>query len=192
MGDPRKPRKQYERPRRLWDKQRIENDSKLVEEYGLKNMRELWKSQSWIRIKRQNARKLLALPIEEKEGKEKELIGSLQKVGILRDNATLDDVLSLTVKDALERRIQTMVWRKGLANTAKQARQFIVHGHISLNGRKADRPSQVVPKIMEGSINWNKNPMQLSAPEQTKKEAFEEIKDALNEATDSPEGETKS
>lgn len=177
MGDPKKPRKQYERPRRLWDKQRIDTDSKLVETYGLKNMREAWKAQSWVRIKRQNARKLLALQGTEKEFKEKELLASLQKLGILRENATVDDVLALTSKDLLERRLQTVVWRKGLANTAKQARQFIVHGHIAMSGQRVNRPSMMVTKNVEGTITWYREPMQLAVTQkEDPKKAFEAVK----------------
>lgn len=177
MGDPKKPRKQYERPRRLWDKQRIDADSKLVETYGLKNMREAWKAQSWVRIKRQNARKLLALSGDEKTFKEKELLESLQKLGILRENALVDDVLALTTKDFLERRLQTIVWRKGFANTPKQARQFIVHGHVAVNGQRVNRPSFMVTKAVEGTITWYREPMQLTvSPKEDPKTAFEAAK----------------
>lgn len=47
---------------------------------------------------------------------------------------------------ALECRLDNLVYRLGFAATLRQARQLVVHGHILLNGKKADRPSiQVQP-----------------------------------------------
>jgi len=46
----------------------------------------------------------------------------------------------------LECRLDNLVYRLGFASTLRQARQMVVHGHILLNGKKADRPSiQVQP-----------------------------------------------
>jgi small subunit ribosomal protein S4 len=41
----------------------------------------------------------------------------------------------------LERRLDALVLRAGLARTIYQSRQMVVHGHIEVNGRKVDRPS---------------------------------------------------
>lgn len=41
----------------------------------------------------------------------------------------------------LERRLDALVLRSGLARTVYQARQSVVHGHIEVNGAKVDRPS---------------------------------------------------
>ena len=41
----------------------------------------------------------------------------------------------------LERRLDALVMRAGLARTIYQARQMVVHGHIEVNGRKVDKPS---------------------------------------------------
>ncbi|MCL2553038.1 MAG: 30S ribosomal protein S4 [Actinomycetia bacterium] len=41
----------------------------------------------------------------------------------------------------LERRLDALVLRSGLARTIYQARQMVVHGHIEVNGRKVDKPS---------------------------------------------------
>ena len=58
--------------------------------------------------------------------------------------------------DELERRIDNVVYRLGFAGTRAQARQFVSHGHVSLNGQRVNRPSyQVRPGdtivIKEGS-----------------------------------------
>lgn len=56
----------------------------------------------------------------------------------------------------LERRIDNVVFRLGLANTRRQARQIVRHGHIAVNGKRLDIPSALVKagdviSIMEGS-----------------------------------------
>jgi small subunit ribosomal protein S4 len=44
----------------------------------------------------------------------------------------------------LELRLDNVVYRLGFASTRAQARQFVVHGHVRVNGRKVDRPSHPV------------------------------------------------
>ena len=78
-------------------------------------------------------------------------------MGILPENATLDDILNLSVEDFLERRLQTMVYRQGLAKTIKQARQFITHGHIAVDGRRVTSPSFIITKELESKISFYKN-----------------------------------
>ncbi|GGY49546.1 30S ribosomal protein S4 [Streptomyces omiyaensis] len=41
----------------------------------------------------------------------------------------------------LERRLDALVLRSGIARTIYQARQMVVHGHIQVNGGKVDKPS---------------------------------------------------
>jgi small subunit ribosomal protein S4 len=154
MGDPKKKRKQFQKPRKSFQKERIEKERDLKKIYGLKNKRELFRAETIVRGKRAIARKLLALTLETRLKREKELLDSLKRIGVLQGNPTLEDVLVLTSEAMLERRLQTIVWRKGLANTPKQARQFIVHGHISVNGKKLDKPSYLVLADEEKTINW--------------------------------------
>ncbi len=154
MGDPKKKRKQFDRPRKSFQKERIEKERETKKFYGLKNKKELFRAETIVRTKRATARKLLALGLENRIKREKELLDSLKKMGILRASPSLDDVLVLTPEALLERRLQTMVWRKGLSNSPKQARQFIVHGHIAINGKKVDKPSYIVQAIEEDKITW--------------------------------------
>jgi len=44
----------------------------------------------------------------------------------------------------LERRLDNVVWRAGLASSRAQARQFVLHGHVKVNGRKVNIPSYLV------------------------------------------------
>ncbi|MEW6295432.1 MAG: 30S ribosomal protein S4 [Candidatus Diapherotrites archaeon] len=178
MGDPKRIRKKYFMPKKPWDSAAIEKEGKIVELYGLKNKKEIRKAETFLRKKRQTARKLLTLKLEERIKKEKELIESLKRIGMLKEGAILDDVLVLNTKELFERRLQTLVWRKGLANTAKQARQFITHGHISINGKKVTVPSYIVTPKEEGSIKYYKKEMQLKPKEkkiEIKKEFEEEV-----------------
>jgi small subunit ribosomal protein S4 len=173
MGDPKKTRKKYLRPRKPWDKTRLEEERKLKETYGLKNKKELWVTERMLKNKRQNARKLLALELNKRIKREKELMDSLKKIGLIKENASLDDVLSLKIEEFLERRLQTIVWRKGLANTPKQARQFIVHGHIAINGKKVNTPSYLVKVEEENKIGYYKNKIGLKQEKKKEKKKTE-------------------
>jgi small subunit ribosomal protein S4 len=161
MGDPRRGRKKYKTPKKLWDISRIREESQLKKEYGLKNMREIWIAQAELRRARREARRSLGLP----EGKREEVFGKvvnkLARLGIVSPDATVDDILSLTVKDFLERRLQTRVFRKGLAKTPRQARQLIVHGYISIDGVRVTSPSRMITKEEEGKIGYYKDPSNI-------------------------------
>lgn len=161
MGDPKKKRKKYERPKKRWDKERIASDRKIMELYGLKNKKELFRAETTIRKKRENARKLLASTEKKRDELSKKLLNSLIKLGLLRENCTLEDVLELETKDLLERRLQTIVWRKNFALTTNQARQFITHGLIGINKRKITKPSFLVPLNLEEKISYAKKEIKL-------------------------------
>jgi len=154
MGDPRKTRKQFKRPLKIWDSANIEREKTLKETYGLKNKREIWRTEAILRKKRKSARSLLALPLEERLKREKELLQSLARLGILDEKASLDDVLTLAVESFLERRLQTLAWRKGLANTPKQARQFITHGHVAIGARRVTAPGRIVTLEEEKTLGY--------------------------------------
>ena len=160
MGDPRFNRKKYETPKHPWEAERIKEEWELQKKYGLTNKREIWKAKSLLRNFRGQARQLQAKlrygnPQAEKE--QKLLFDKLIRLGILNEaNATLDAVLSLTVEDILRKRLQTIVYLKGLARTPKQARQFIVHGHIAIGERKVTIPSYLVRKEEEDLVDYYK------------------------------------
>ena len=174
MGDPRKQRKKYKGPNHPWQRKRIEEERIIKKEYGLKNKKEIWKASSILRRSNIQAKKLIS---EKNKGnpqaeiEEKQLIGRLYKLGLLNEDAKLDDVLSLELKDILNRRLQTFVYKKGLCLTPKQARQFIVHGCIFVNGRKISVPSYLVGREEELTITFNPNSSLASDehPERAKK-----------------------
>jgi len=150
----RRLKKKYQKPRKPWDKVRIEKEKELMKKYGLRRKREIWRAEAILRNFRRRARELAAKKDKEAE---KILLDKLYRLGLLEKNATLDDVLSLTVEDILERRLQTMVFKKNLANTPKHARQLIVHGHIAVDGRRTIYPSFLVTRELEDKISFYKD-----------------------------------
>lgn len=173
MGDPRKFGNKYEHPKRLWESARIKEESALKREYGLKTMRELWVMNQELKVMRREARRLLSVSEDERQRDLPKLMNKLARLGILGRDAKLEQVLSLSVKDILERRLQTRVYRKGLAKSVKQARQLITHGFISVNGRKTDSPSYLVPVDEEGSVSYYKK-IDLNAGELAEEPAEKE------------------
>jgi small subunit ribosomal protein S4 len=145
----KKSRKKYEKPVRRWDKERIEKEKELLKKFGLRRKKEIWRAEALLRKFRRLARKLIASPNKEEE---KILIKKLASLGILKEDANVNDVLRLNVEDILKRRLQTIVAEKGLANTIKQARQLIVHGKVKIGERKVVYPSYLVRVDEEDKI----------------------------------------
>lgn len=145
----KKQRKKYETPKRPWDKERIEKEKRLKKDYGLKRKKEIWRAEALLRKYRRIARDLAGKKDKEAE---KELIKKLNKLGLLDEKAGLDDVLSLTVENILERRLQTIIFKKGLANSPKHARQLITHGHVFIEGKRILYPSYLTKREEEDKI----------------------------------------
>jgi len=162
MGQPKRRRKRFEKPRRPWEMKRIKEERELAEMYGLKNQREIWKAASLIKKYRREMREILAeiamKPTEHTHRKKEAILAALRRRGILKDtegaSSRLEDVLALKIDDILERRLQTRVYKKGLAKSLKHARQLIVHGHIAVNGRRISVPSYIVDMEEEGKIGY--------------------------------------
>ncbi|MBS7655350.1 30S ribosomal protein S4 [Candidatus Bathyarchaeota archaeon] len=154
MGDPRKQRKKYETPRHPWRREQLEAELKLLGEYGLRNKRELWRYKSMLSKIRAIARSLLGKPEEEREKLRREYIPKLVKLGLLPENAGIDEVLDLDVKNLLERRLQTLVFKLNLAKSIHQARQLVTHGHIMIGDKIVSVPGYLVTKEEEALIKY--------------------------------------
>ena len=154
MGDPKKQRKKYEPPRFPWRTDVLKSELSLVGRYGLRNKRELWSHKTTLSNFRGIARSLLGMSTEERKELENQLVNRLNRLGILPETAKLDDVLDLNLEAILERRLQTVVFRKGLAKSPHQARQLIAHGHVAIGGRKVSSPSYLVLKGEEEKITY--------------------------------------
>ena len=152
MGDPKKARKTYSRPRSPWRADQLAQELYLLGTFGLRNKRELWKAETSLSSVRKQARTLLAATTEVRQREEKKLLASLHRRGLVEEKAALDDVLNLTVEDVLGRRLQTMVFKKGMAVSPLHARQLIVHGHVVVEGRTIDIPGYLVRREEEASI----------------------------------------
>jgi len=180
MGDPKFPRRSYNTPSHPWQGERIKAEQEIVREYGLKNKTEVWKAQTALRNFRRQSRELQArVRTGEEQAKieAENLLMKCARIGVLPvEGATLNDILALTDVKILERRLQTIVYRKGLTNSMKQARQLIVHGHIYMNGHRVTVPGYIVTRLEESSIEYNPSsaftddmhPMRQSKPSQKK------------------------
>jgi small subunit ribosomal protein S4 len=157
MGDPRTSRKKYETPTHPWQGPRISDEAELVQKYGLKNKREVWKAETFLRDVREQARHLQAMEGRDNPQAEKEreqLLDRLHDLGILETDANLADVLALNTEAILTRRLQTQVYLNGLASTPEQGRQLIVHGHIAVDGARVTVPSYKVKREEEPTIDY--------------------------------------
>ncbi len=159
MGDPKFSRAKFERPSHPWEAERIKTENELLKKYGLKNKKELWRSQFTLRRFRQRARELQArvrTGDKQAEKEREQLLGRLGRLGLLPlEGTTLDDVLALDVEALLSRRLQTLTFLKGLAFTPRQARQFIVHGHVSISGRRVTIPGYLVSRQEENVVLYD-------------------------------------
>jgi small subunit ribosomal protein S4 len=155
MGDPRKPRKSFETPRHPWRKDQLEEELHLVGDYGLRNKRELRRHETDLSQIRGIARTLLGAEEQQRAKLERPYLASLARQGILPESAAVDNILDLNVKDLMERRLQTIVYRSGLAKSIYQARQFVIHGHISVAGNIVTVPSYVVRRDQESRIAFH-------------------------------------
>jgi small subunit ribosomal protein S4 len=158
MGDPKRIKRTWEGPRHPWRRENLHEELSLIGEYGLRNKKELFKAQTIARRYRKMARAILALSESERLEQEKPLITRLYKRGLIKyQDATADTVLSLTAKDVLERRLQTIVFRKGFAPTIHAARQMVVHRHIVLGDRVVDIPGYLVSLDEEAQVKVSPN-----------------------------------
>ena len=155
MGDPRRIGKKYNPLNHPWIKSRIEESKILRKEFGFKNQKEILKMESVLKNFTSQAKRL-AIATGPQAAREKEqLVHRMQRLGLLEGGATISDVLSVTSRDVLERRLQTLIVKKGLARSVNQARQFIVHRHIYINGKAITAPSYLVQKNEEDALSFN-------------------------------------
>lgn len=142
-------RKVSKRPRRPWEKEMIAKERKILNEYGLRRKRELRRAEAIVREFRRRARDLIAV---KDAAKNKILMDKVIKLGLLQQGAGLSDILALDATNVLNRRLQTIISKKGHANSIRHARQMITHGHVYVEGRRMFFPSYLVPVEKESRI----------------------------------------
>ncbi|MFA5333530.1 MAG: 30S ribosomal protein S4 [Candidatus Nanoarchaeia archaeon] len=157
MGDIKKLKKSYERPKKPWEKDRILQEKELKKKYGYFSKKEIWGFNALLRGFRQQARKIFASTSEQSKKEGENLLKKIYNMGLLDEKATFDDVLGLSIDDISKRRLVSFVVSKGIARTPKQARQFIVHKHILVNGKKVNAPNYIVLRKEENNIEFADN-----------------------------------
>jgi small subunit ribosomal protein S4 len=159
MGDPKFSRKSYDTPSHPWQGERIKAENEVVRQFGLKNKTEVWKADTLLRNFRKQSRELQSrLRTGDAQAKIEAdaLIAKCARMGVLPvTGGDLNAILVLQNSDILSRRLQTIVFQKGLATTIKQARQLINHGHIFVDGHKVTVPGYIVLREEEGSVEYN-------------------------------------
>src|SRR3989338_4248262 len=173
MGDTRRFKKHFAKPFKPWDEIRIAEEKPLIKDYGLKNKKEIWAAEAMLRTFKAQAKKLIATRGKQAEKEKQQLLARLLSLGLTNQAADLDTVLGLTIKNILDRRLHTLVHNKKLARSIGQARQFIVHEHILVNGKKIAVPSYLVRKNEEEAIAFADESAlaSLTHPERMQKQA---------------------
>jgi len=154
MGDPKKLKKKYSTPSHPWQKARIEAEIVLKKEYGLKNKKEIWIMDSLLKNFKKQVKKLYTMTGNQVEKEKEQLQIKLSSLGLIDSKAPLDAILGLETRSIMDRRLQTIVVKRNLAKSVSQARQFIVHRHITVNGKKITAPSYLVKVIEESNISF--------------------------------------
>lgn len=153
MGDPRKVRKKYLKPTHMWQKARIDEETALLSSYGLANKREIWKASSLLRNYTRQAKRLIAMKSAQSEKESEQLLTKLESLGLIKAR-NLESVLDISLKNILERRLQSVIMKRKIAISIKQARQMITHAHISVADRKVTSPSFLVSVADEEKIGF--------------------------------------
>ena len=139
--------KTYSKPKRPFDKVRIDEEAEIKKEFGLKNKKEIWKAEAKVKSMREKAKKLISASPEE----QKALFNRLKKIGL--EVNSISGVLALNKKDYLKRRLQTVIVNKKIATTPRSARQLITHKKILVDERVVNVPSYIVPIDLEDKIS---------------------------------------
>lgn len=189
--------KLYVKPKKPYESERIKEENVLIKRYGLKNKKEVWKTLAKVNYFRGRAKSLANATPEEQEN----FFNKLKKIGL--NVETIADVLALKVENLLERRLPTVVSKKGLASTPRQARQMIVHKKVTIDGNVVNTPSYIVKIEEESKIAVRENkkapkpkaeeaPVEAPAEEKAEEKPVEEAKPEEEKDTQTEEKKEES
>ncbi|MBD3259496.1 30S ribosomal protein S4 [Candidatus Woesearchaeota archaeon] len=195
MGDPRKQRKKYSTPMHPWQKERLDEESEIRKKYGTRNKKEIWRMDSKLKTFFVGAKKANSARTDQEKIEAEQLLTKLRRLGLISETDGPDTILSLTLPDLMERRLQTLVLKKGLAKTIKQARQYITHEHILIGDKKMTSPSYLVTLDEENMIAFDakspfKDPMHPEREKLIEKEKEEMRKSLKKEKSAEQKEET--
>ena len=151
MGDVKKIRKKYSKPSHPWRTDRITEEHQTIKDYGIPRMTELWKAKAKLASFKNQAKGLSARSDSQANIERENLVKKLKSLNLI-ENETLEAILGINIKNILDRRLQTVTFKKGYAKTMKQARQMIIHRHVLIGGKINSSPSYIVRSSEEGSI----------------------------------------
>ena len=148
-------KKTSKNPKKPFDKDRLINELRIVGVYGLRNKREVWRVQLTLAKLRKAARQLLTLPQDDprRQFEGDAIIRRIVKLGLLKENERkLDYVLGLTINQFMERRLQTLVAQRKIADSIHHARVMIRQRHIAIGKQLVNIPSFMVRVSSEQHI----------------------------------------
>ncbi len=158
MGSVVKHRKKYVSHKKRWDKKTIVDEAVLVNDYALKNKTEIRRVELEISKLKKIAKSLNRTVESKSSDVAKNFINKLKGLGYLNvDASSLDEVLDIKLRNILERRLSNVLYKAKLARTPIQARQFVVHRHVTVNGKLVDSPSYIVPLALESTVTFLEN-----------------------------------
>ncbi|MEM4259352.1 MAG: 30S ribosomal protein S4 [Candidatus Pacearchaeota archaeon] len=167
-------KKKYSRPKKAFEISRIKEENALLKKYALKNKLEVWKTMAKIDYFRRRAKALAKSPIE----KQQVLFNKLKALGL--NTNTIADVLALKIENLLERRLPTIVFKKNLAKTIKEARQMVVHKRVLIDNKVINIPSYLVSVAEEGLITLKKKAKKVEQNPKPEQVSSEPAKEALS------------
>ena len=129
-------------------------------------MREIWREKSALRRHRNQAMKIIGR-VESSEGhyaqEKANLVDALVRKGLLAKGSSVDDVLQISVEHMLARRLQSVVYYRGLAPSMRAARNMIVHGHISIGDQRMTVPGYKIRRQEEEILQYKKHGLEFFA-----------------------------